>query len=101
LQVAAGIALWGLHLGLTQGLLAAMVADTASRNLRGTAFGVFSMASGFAMLFASLMAGWLWDRFSAPVTFIAGAVFAAIALVGFLSIRKHLTGVSLPFNTCR
>ncbi len=90
-QVAAGTALWGLHMGLTQGLLAAMVADTAHQNLRGTAFGIFNMASGIAILVASLIAGWLWDLFGPPATFLAGAAFAAVALIGYLSLRKHLS----------
>jgi MFS family permease len=75
----AGIALWGLHLAATQGLLAAMVADTAPPDLRGTAYGLFSLASGLAMLVASVLAGWLWDRHGAGTTFIAGAAFAALA----------------------
>jgi MFS family permease len=90
-QVATGTALWGLHMGLTQGLLAAMVADTAPQNLRGTAFGIFNMASGIAILVASLIAGWLWDLFGPPATFLAGAAFAAVALTGYLSLRKHLS----------
>ncbi len=89
-QVAAGAMLWGLHMGLTQGLLAAMVADTAQQNLRGTAFGIFSMAGGLAVLIASLVAGWLWDVLGAPATFLAGASFAAAALSGYLFLRKHL-----------
>jgi MFS family permease len=87
-MVAIGTALWGLHMGLTQGLLSAMVADTAHINLRGTAFGIFSLGSGIAMLMASLIAGWLWDVFGAPVTFYTGAVFAAIALIGFVLAQK-------------
>lgn len=89
-QVAAGAALWGLHMGLTQGLLSAMVADTARQDLRGTAFGMFSMASGIAMLVASLIAGFLWDLFGAPATFFTGAIFAAWALIGFLPLRWRL-----------
>lgn len=78
-----GVALWGLHMGMTQGLLATMVADTAPADLRGTAFGVFNLASGLALLVASTLAGWLWDSFGAAFTFYAGAVFcgATIALV--------------------
>lgn len=94
LQVASGTALWGLHMGLTQGLLAAMVAENASQNLRGTAFGIFSMACGFSMLIACLIAGWLWDLFGAASTFLAGAVFAAMALTAYLSARKHLTFIA-------
>ena len=76
-----GVALWGLHMALTQGLLATMVADTAPAHLRGTAFGVFNLASGIALLLASGLAGWLWDRFGAPATFGAGAALCALSLV--------------------
>jgi MFS family permease len=78
-----GIALWGLHMGLTQGLLATMVTDTAPATLRGTAFGVFNLVSGVAMLAASVLAGLLWDRFGPTGTFAAGAIFSLISLVGF------------------
>ncbi|MDF1594093.1 MAG: MFS transporter [Desulfobacterales bacterium] len=89
-QVMAGAGLWGLHMGLTQGLLAAMVADTAPQNLRGTAFGVFSMVSGISILAASLIAGLLWDLYGAAMPFFAGAAFATITLLGFLMIRRRL-----------
>ena len=81
----AGIALWGLHMAMTQGLLATMVADAAPADLRGTAFGFFNLMSGLAMLLASTVAGVLWDQLGAPVTFVAGAVFslAALALLGY------------------
>ena len=75
-----GIALWGLHMALTQGLLATMVADTAPATLRGTAFGVFALASGISMLAASALAGLLWDRLGGASTFVAGAVISALAL---------------------
>jgi MFS family permease len=75
-----GISLWGLHMGITQGLLATMVADVAPAELRGTAYGLFNLMSGLAMLLASALAGLLWDRFSASFTFIAGAAFSALAL---------------------
>lgn len=86
-----GVALWGLHMGMTQGLLAAMVADAAPADLRGTAYGFFNLISGVAMLLASALAGLLWDRFGAPQTFIAGALFSAAALVVVLlrSRAKH------------
>ena len=80
-RIWAGVALWGLHLGVTQGLLAAMVADTAPEDLRGTAYGVFSLVSGVAMLLASALAGLLWDRLGAAWTFCAGAMFGAAALL--------------------
>jgi MFS family permease len=76
-----GVAIWGLHMGLTQGLLSALVADTAPAHLRGTAFGVFNLVSGLAMLLASVIAGGLWSVIGPDGTFIAGAVFTAIALV--------------------
>jgi MFS family permease len=77
----AGISLWGLHMGMTQGLLATMVADTAPADLRGTAYGFFNLMSGIAMLVASALAGLLWDRFGAPFTFIAGGLFCVLTLV--------------------
>jgi len=80
--VLAGVALWGIHMGITQGLLATMVADTAPADLRGTAYGFFNLVSGLAMLVASVLAGLLWDRFGASFTFYAGATFCAVALVG-------------------
>jgi MFS family permease len=76
-----GVALWGLSLGITQGLLANMVASTAPPELLGTAFGFFNLFSGLAMLIASVMAGLLWDQLGAPVTFYFGAVFSALALI--------------------
>lgn len=79
-----GITLWGLHMGITQGLLATMVADTAPADLRGTAYGLFNLVSGVAMLLASALAGLLWDRFGASQTFVAGAVLSAVALVAIL-----------------
>jgi MFS family permease len=82
--VGAGVALWGLHMGITQGLLATMVADTAPDDLRGTAFGFFNLVSGLAMLAASVLAGLLWDSFGSSVTFIAGAAFSALAIAAIL-----------------
>jgi len=79
--VLAGVVLWGIHMGVTQGLLAAMVADTAPADLRGTAYGFFNLLSGLAMLLASGVAGWLWDRYGAAFTFYGGAVFAVVALI--------------------
>jgi MFS family permease len=75
--LAAGVALWGLHMGLTQGLLAALVGKAAPAALRGTAFGVFNLASGVAMLAASVIAGVLWQYSGPAATFWAGALLAA------------------------
>jgi len=80
--VLSGVGLWGLHMGMTQGLLATMVADTAPADLRGTAYGFFNLTSGLAMLIASVLAGFLWDQFGASFTFYAGAVFCGIAVMG-------------------
>ena len=82
-----GVALWGLHMGMTQGLFAAMIADTAPTNLRGTAYGLFNLACGLALLVASVLAGFLWDRFGAAVTFYAGALFCGATLLMILSVR--------------
>ena len=76
----AGIALWGLHLAMTQGLLATMVADSAPADLRGTAYGFFNLMSGLAMLLASALAGLLWEQLGAAFTFLAGIVFCVAAL---------------------
>ena len=90
----AGVALWGIHMGLTQGLLAAMVADTAPADLRGTAFGMFNLASGVAMLVASALAGLLWDRFGAATTFLAGAGFCVLTLLGLVLLRARPAGTT-------
>jgi MFS family permease len=84
----AGVALWGLHMGMTQGLLAAMVADTAPDDLRGTAFGVFNLVAGVTMLAASAIAGALWQWVGAPATFATGAAFAALTLAALPLIRR-------------
>ncbi|MBI3454081.1 MAG: MFS transporter [Rhodospirillales bacterium] len=80
--VFAGVVLWGLHLGATQGLFAAMIADAAPARLRGTAFGIFHFAGGLAMLVASVLAGFLWDRYGAEAAFLAAAGLAGAALAG-------------------
>ncbi|MCP8686762.1 MFS transporter [Marinobacterium sedimentorum] len=82
--VLVGVSLWGLHMGITQGLLATMVADTAPSNLRGTAFGFFNLICGIAMLLASVIAGLLWDGLGASVTFYVGAAFCVITLMGLI-----------------
>jgi MFS family permease len=83
--LAAGISLWGLHMGLTQGLLAALVADAAPATRRGTAFGLFNLVSGAVLLFASVVAGLLWDHVGPEAVFYAGALFAGIALCGVVA----------------
>jgi len=76
-----GVVLWGLHLAMTQGLLATMVASTAPADLRGTAFGFFNLFSGLALLAASVVAGVLWDQLGGSLTFYAGGGFASMALL--------------------
>jgi len=80
--VLTGVALWGIHMGMTQGLLATMVAATAPADLRGTAYGFFNLISGLAMLLASVLAGLLWDHLGAAFTFYAGATFCILTLLG-------------------
>ena len=86
--IALGTALWGLHMGLTQGLLASLVADTAPADLRGTAFGMFNLITGVAMLAASVVAGALWDAVGQSGTFMAGAMFTAVALAALPFARR-------------
>jgi MFS family permease len=89
-----GVALWGLHMGFSQGILATMVAETTPPELKGTAFGLFNFVSGALMLLANLIAGWLWDSYGAELTFYCGAAFAGLALLQ-LAIKqlsgRHLT----------
>jgi MFS family permease len=84
-----GAGLWGLHMGLTQGLFSALVADTAPARLRGTAFGVFYLATGVALLAASTLAGVLWAAYGAAATFQAGAGFAILTLVGLVLVIRR------------
>jgi MFS family permease len=84
-HVLIGAAIWGLHMGFTQGLLSKLVADNAPAELRGTAFGIFSLVTGVVLLLASIIAGALWQLIGPDATFLAGAVFAAIAAIGVLA----------------
>lgn len=88
--VGIGVVLWGLHMGLTQGLLATLVADTAPAELRGTAFGVFNLITGVALLLASVVAGALWDVAGPQATFLARAGFAATTVTALLFVRGRL-----------
>jgi MFS family permease len=92
-----GVALWGLHMGLTQGLLATLVAATAPAKLRGTAFGVFNLATGVLLLLASVVAGLLWTDLGPSVTFLAGAAFTAIAMAGLLLVSPDRHSLA-PFS---
>lgn len=84
-----GVALWGVHMGMTQGLLGAMVADTAPAALRGTAFGLFNLASGLAMLMASVIAGALWTTLGPAATFAAGGGFAALTVLALAGLSRR------------
>ncbi|MBK6349159.1 MAG: MFS transporter [Proteobacteria bacterium] len=88
--VAVGVALWGLHMGFTQGLLATLVADVSPPELRGTAFGMFNLLTGGALLAASIVAGLLWDNLGARGTFVSGAVLAGAALLGLFALRRQI-----------
>jgi MFS family permease len=87
-----GVGLWGAYLGLSQGLLSALVADTAPDDLRGTAFGLFNLLTGVALLIASVLAGWLWQTYGPTATFLAGAVFSAIAVFA-MAVRIDWTKI--------
>ena len=89
LGVALGVILWGLHMGFTQGLLATLVADTAPLELRGTAYGIFNLLGGVALLVASILAGALWDILGPKGTFLAGAAFTTLALAGLAVVRQR------------
>jgi MFS family permease len=91
--VLVGVALWGLHMGMTQGLLATMVAHTAPAQLRGTAFGFFNLLSGVVTLASSVIAGALWDRFGAISTFYAGVGFC-ILTIALLLFGRSLSAVT-------
>jgi len=86
--VLVGVALWGVHMGMTQSVLATLVAHAAPPDLRGTAYGFFNLVSGLAMLCASVLAGLLWDSFGPAFTFYAGAAFCAAALAVLLGGRR-------------
>jgi len=91
--VALGVVLWGLHMGLTQGLFATLVADASPPELRGTAYGFFNLLTGVAMLAASVIAGSLWDATGPKGTFVAGACLAFLALAGLLGVRGQIRPV--------
>ena len=91
-----GVALWGLHMGLTQGGLSSMVADTAPAELRGTAFGAFNLVSGLALFAGSVLAGVLWDAYGPAATFLAGGGFALLTLLGLALVRPRQPGHGEP-----
>ncbi len=96
LHVFIGTALWGLHMGLTQGLFAKLVADHAPVRLRGTAFGIFNLVTGGALLTASAVAGLLWSVVGAQATFITGAAFTTLALIGLILVKSGKPSNPLP-----
>ncbi|RMF33907.1 MAG: MFS transporter [Alphaproteobacteria bacterium] len=90
--IALGVAIWGLHMGFTQGIVAALVAEAVPAELRGTAFGMFNLVTGAALLMASVIAGALWEAVGAESTFLAGAGFAAVAALGLLPLARRPAG---------
>ena len=84
-----GVAFWGLHMALTQGLFASLVADTAPQDLRGTAFGVFNFAGGIAMLIESVLAGGLWDAYGPAATYLASGAFTLVALIALAVSQRR------------
>jgi MFS family permease len=94
---ALGIVLWGLHMGFTQGLFAALIADAAPAQRRGSAFGLFNLVSGLALLAASAVAGIVWDRYGSAATFTTGAALTAAA--GVVAVLLHATGRLRPRAT--
>ena len=94
--IAAGVLIWGLHMGFTQGLLAALVAEAVPVELRGTAFGMFNLVTGVALLLASVIAGVLWEVVGAQWTFLAGAILAASAAAGLIPLSRQLRHTARP-----
>ncbi len=88
-----GVSLWGIHMGITQGLFALMVSQTIPENLRGTGYGIFSLVSGLGMLVASILAGIIWDTLGSQYTFYCGIMLSTLTLIVFLFPKKKL----LPF----
>jgi MFS family permease len=88
-MLALGVGLWGLHMAFSEGLLATMVTDATPAELRGTAYGIFNLVSGVALLAASIIAGLLWDRFGSSMTFFTGAAFTAVTFMGLLIVRVN------------
>lgn len=84
-----GVVLWGLHMGCTQGLFAALLADAAPPDRRGTAFGMFNLMSGLAQFCASVIAGALWDAHGPGSTFLVGAALALAALLPVRNLRRR------------
>lgn len=93
--MALGVVLWGLHMGLTQGLLATLVADAAPAELRCTAYGMFNLMTGLALLAASVIAGALWDAMGPRGTFLTGAIFTVLAVIVLLMLRRSRNGGAL------
>lgn len=92
-----GALVWGLHMGATQGLLASFVGDSAPASLRGTAFGIFNLVSGVALIGASVIAGELWSSVGPRATFLAGAIFAAVSTGAVLyAARRPMPGRERP-----
>lgn len=88
--VLSAVALWGVHLGFSQGVMSALVADTTPKSLKGTAFGVFNLVGGLAMLAANAVAGWLWLHHGAGSAFLVGSGIAGLTLGLVMSVRRSI-----------
>ncbi len=89
-----GVAVWGLYMGMSQGLLQALVADAAPGNVRGTAFGVYHLVTGLGLFAASMIAGWLWSRYTAPAPFLFGAGCAFATMLGLIWADRAMPPLS-------
>jgi MFS family permease len=78
-----GIIFWGIHLGMTQGLLLAMISKLSPLELRGTSFGLFHAISGVALLTASLIAGYLWQYYYSGLIFFVSAIITLVGITTF------------------
>lgn len=82
-----GIVLSGLHLGLTQGILRAMIAKVCSQHLVGTAFSLFYLISGFGVLCGNMLAGSLADTYGLSAAFVGGMLVTLVAMLLFMFLR--------------
>ena len=76
--------LYGVFMGLTDGVQKAFLASIIPADFKATAFGVYATCTGVAVFPASLIGGWLWDRVSPAATFYFGASAAAVSVLLFL-----------------
>jgi MFS family permease len=86
--------LYGLFMGLTEGIQKAFLTTIIPIDFKATAFGVYNTVVGFAMFPASFIGGWLWDTISPSATFYFGAATAALSTLlftGYIVIMKRVS----------